>query len=379
MFKSTRSSLEARHLRTILIVVVLTALYVVSGFRLFGSLHSADKNLVVVTMGGELGNIQESTIEDHLEDADYAHDVVWAVNVQSHTALYAQIAADNVVWDVITLEAAHAIRACDRGWISPIDISMFEYGSDGSDPNADFVAESLSRCAIGSMVWSLVSSNHCKKSNDPYTARDFFDLANIPGRRGLPRTPKGTLEWALYADGVSPADIYEELGTSAGLERAFGKLDSIRNDVIWWETGSQAAQLVIDGQVAMGLAPSARIVTAHFTDSPSLCIQWSGQIRQADVWAIPSGSKNQAAATEFLNIATTAAAQADVSRKIPYAPARQSAVQLVGTSKLIGDQVTDWLPTSPKNSVEVIAVDATFWADNIDALTPVFYAWLESG
>src|SRR5690606_19212494 len=101
----------------------------------------------------------------------------------------------------------------------------------------------------------------------PTQINDFFDTQKIPGKRGLRKSPKGTLEWALLADGVPKEEVYKVLGTPAGLDRAFKKLDSIKKDIIWWESGAQAPQLLADGAVVMTQAYNGRIQDAVRKDS----------------------------------------------------------------------------------------------------------------
>ena len=43
------------------------------------------------------------------------------------------------------------------------------------------------------------------------------------------------------ADGVPVADVYKVLGTPDGVDRAFKKLDTIKNDIVWWDAGAAAA------------------------------------------------------------------------------------------------------------------------------------------
>jgi hypothetical protein len=62
---------------------------------------------------------------------------------------------------------------------------------------------------------------------------------------------KFTLEFALIADGVKPDDVYKVLGTKAGAERAFKKLDQIKSSIQWWEAGAQPPQLLAAGDVVM--------------------------------------------------------------------------------------------------------------------------------
>jgi putative spermidine/putrescine transport system substrate-binding protein len=91
---------------------------------------------------------------------------------------------------------------------------------------------------------------------------DFFNTKKFPGKRGMRKTPKANLEMALIADGVANKDVYEMLATDAGVDRAFAKLDTIKDHVVWWEAGAQPPQLLADGEVAMTTAYNGRIFNA---------------------------------------------------------------------------------------------------------------------
>ena len=46
------------------------------------------------------------------------------------------------------------------------------------------------------------------------------------------------------ADGVPLDQIYETLATPEGVDRAFKKLDAIKDDLVFWEAGAQPPQLL---------------------------------------------------------------------------------------------------------------------------------------
>ncbi|WP_442855184.1 extracellular solute-binding protein [Bradyrhizobium sp. CCGE-LA001] len=46
-------------------------------------------------------------------------------------------------------------------------------------------------------------------------------------------------------------DVYKVLSTPESVERAFKKLDTIKKEVVWWQSGAQAPQLLADGWVVM--------------------------------------------------------------------------------------------------------------------------------
>ena len=69
----------------------------------------------------------------------------------------------------------------------------------------------------------------------PATFADFFDADKFPGKRGAYNwVMGGLLEMALIADGVALEDLYP-LDT----DRAYKKIDTIKDDIVWWDTGAQ--------------------------------------------------------------------------------------------------------------------------------------------
>ena len=66
-------------------------------------------------------------------------------------------------------------------------------------------------------------------AGNPETIADFFDVKNFPGKRGLHTWGNASIEMALMADGVAPGDVYDTLSTPEGVDRAFAKLDTIKD------------------------------------------------------------------------------------------------------------------------------------------------------
>src|SRR5690606_29300163 len=125
--------------------------------------------------------------------------------------LAAMVQANNTTWDVIDLESNDAIAGCDEGLLMKIDQASL-------GDTSDFIPGSISECAVASMVWSTVFAyDKSKLSTAPNLINDFFDTQKIPGKRGVRKSPKGILEWALLADGVGKEEVYPLLGTAAGV------------------------------------------------------------------------------------------------------------------------------------------------------------------
>ncbi|MDR3097225.1 MAG: ABC transporter substrate-binding protein [Paraburkholderia sp.] len=272
--------------------------------------------------------------------------------------------AKNTTWDLIDLESNDAITACDEGLLK-----KFDKKSLGN--TSDFIPGSISDCAVASMVWSTVYAYDASKlKTAPTTIADFFDLKKFPGKRGLRKSPKGSMEWALIADGVDPKDVYKVLGTPAGVDRAFKKLDTIKKSIVWWESGAQAPQLLADGAVVMTQAYNGRIDDAAKKDKKPFKIVWDAQVYDYEWWGIPAGAKHADAAAKFIVFASQPKPYAELSKYIAYAPPRKDAIALVDKQRLAD------LPTAPDNFKRAIQINSTFWADNADEINKRFQVWL---
>ena len=69
-------------------------------------------------------------------------------------------------------------------------------------------------------------------------------------------------------------DIYSTLSTPEGVDRAFAKLDEIKEHVIWWEAGAQPPQMLADGEVVMTTAFNGRLFNAMYKEGKPFEIMW---------------------------------------------------------------------------------------------------------
>ena len=295
------------------------------------------------------------------------------------TPIKAQVEAGNVTIDVADVEYSDAIRLCDEGLLEEIDLSMLPAAPDGTPAADDFVEGALTDCAVANIVWSTVMAYNTENvSGTPTKIADFFDTATYPGKRGLRKSAKATLEMALMADGVPADQVYELMETEAGIDRAFAKLDTIKGDIIWWEAGAQPPQLLADGEVVMTTAYNGRIFNAAVAEGQPFEIVWDGQILDFDLFVVPKGAPNKEAAMQFIAFSTDTQRLADQASWISYGPARKSSGAMVG---LYSDGVTEMaphMPTSEAAMVNALTNDFEFWADRSTDLNERFNAWLSN-
>lgn len=289
----------------------------------------------------------------------------------------AQVEAGNVTWDIVDVELSDAIRACDEGLLETIDHSTLPAGADGTPATEDFLPGTLYDCAVANIIWTTIFAYDKEKMpNGPKTMADFFDTKAFPGKRGLRKGAKVNLEFALIADGVPAAEVYDVLATPEGVDRAFAKLDTIKDDVIWWEAGAQPPQMLADGEVAMTTAYNGRIFNAVAGEGKPFEIVWDGHVWDLDLWVIPKGAKNKDAAMDFLKFSTSTEQLAAQASWISYGPARASSGPLVGKFHNADIDMKPQMPTNPANLTNAVQNNFEFWADNADQLNERFNAWL---
>lgn len=297
------------------------------------------------------------------------------VNVIQYTGgideIRRQVRSWNIKWDIVDLELFDAIRACEEGLLEPIDPESLPKAPDGTPATEDFINVSLMPCGVGNVVGSTVVSFDPEQfERAPNSLKDFFDLKTYPGRRGLRRSPQGNLEWALVADGVPRENVYEELSTEAGVDRAFAVLNRIKPYLEWWDEGEEAIRMLGTGEVVMSSVYSGRVDDAVQRGEP-LEIIWDHQVWFYDVWGIPRHGRNTERAMDFLRYATSTESLAAQARYIPYGPVRQSSLTL------LEPELRKRLPTSESNLKTAIELDARWWSENLERIAPRFERWAE--
>jgi len=268
-------------------------------------------------------------------------------------------------WDVVQVETDELVLGCEEGIIVPIDWEAV--GGEDS-----FLPAAVHECGVGTIVWATVLAYDADRFPDdpPGSWADFFDTEAYPGTRALRAGPRQALEFALMGDGVPFEEIYDVLATEEGIERAFAKLESIKDSLIFWEAGAQPPQLLASGEVVMTSAYNGRVTAANQSEGKNFRIGWgAGFVYQIDSWVILANSDKQAEALEFIAFASDPENQKNLPPFIPYGPTHKDAAALVDPA------VQPDIPTAPQNLESGLFFDDGFWVDNVERLNERFTAW----
>lgn len=366
----------------------------VAGLALFGAApaFAADDlppcdgcadTMTIVSWGGAYSHSQLKAYHEPYMKATGVKIINDESSAEAVAKLRAMHEANNVTWDVVDVVAADAIRLCDEGLAKEIDPDKdLAPAPDGTPASKDFGDLLVSDCFIPQIVYSTTFGYRTDvaewNGKEPTNICDVFDLKNFPGKRSLEKRPINNVEWALLCDGVAKADIYKVLSTDEGVDRALKKLDTIKDQVVWWSAGAETPQLLADGEVVMGSTYNGRLFSVIMEQKQPVKMLWDAQVFDLDGWIIPTGlpEARLKRAMHYVRFATDTQRLADQAKYISYGPARKSSAPLVGKHATLGIDMAPFMPTDPKNAKNTFLYNYEWWADHRDDVDAKFQAWL---
>jgi len=266
-----------------------------------------------------------------------------------------QVESGEPVWDVLLVPAEEVLPLAGNGYLEAIDYNVV-------DPTALY-AELMFQHGVGARMYSTTIVSPSTAVDPPEDWAAFWDVGANSGTRALRRSPIGTLEFALLADGVPATDLYP-----LDIPRAFVMMDRIRNATIFYEDSKQPVEFVRTGQVDVA---SAWNVRTDLADVMSLVTpQWNGGMLSADSWIIPRGAPNRDVGMSFINFATRAVPTANFSRLQSFGPVNQDALAL------LRPDIVERLPNAPQHLAVQFFQNWGFWAEFRESLTVRFDDWL---
>ena len=326
------------------------------------SLGAQAKEISVISFGGANKDAQAKAYYQPFTKDTGVNVIAGEYNGEM-AKLKAMVETKSVSWDVVEVESSEVTRGCDEGFFEKLDYKIV-------GKKSELIPGAASKCGVGFFVYSTVFAYNSKKvASVPTSWVDFWDVKKNPGKRGMRKTAKYTLEAALLADGVAAKDIYSVLATPAGVDRAFKKLDELKPNIQWWEAGAQAPQYLISGDVVMSAAYNGRITNARNEGNKDLEIVWNGGLYEMEYWVIPKGTPNKDEAMKFIASTLLPERQVAYSTLIPYGPTRKS------VNGLVSAELASVLPSSEQNMKLAAAIDPSFWLDHGEELERRFNAW----
>lgn len=320
---------------------------------------SGKDTLTLVTWGGTTADgIKSSIAAPFTKETGIATNVTEPVDYGKYTAM---IKNDQVTWDWVDLEAFFVFQHPDF-WaktdnkvvgLDPNDVIRLP----GDWPNdTDYVPN-------GSYSFTIAYRTDKEKTH-PTTWQEFFDTKKFPGKRAIYNSPYGMLEIALLADGVPYDKLYP-----LDIPRALKKLDSIRNDLVFWNSGAELQQLMSNGDADYSIAWNNRIADIERTGAP-VALEWNQNLQDGSFAVTAKNGPHVSEMMKYFAFASKPEVQAKYAEATGYSPATKSALALVDPD--LRKYMNAYEPNLEK---AIGSIDVKWWAKNYDATMDKWTTW----
>ncbi|HWL83809.1 MAG TPA: ABC transporter substrate-binding protein [Roseomonas sp.] len=323
-----------------------------------GALPPKPDRIVVNASGGAMAS---SMRRSYFADFEREHGIrVVETSPVDFGKLRAMVNSGNPEWTVTEIGGQDAARAKELNLLEPIDTSIVDlsrYPAIGRQ----------SHIFVGSAYSTVLGyrSDVFKDDSHPKGWADFWDVRRFPGARSLRNHPVDNLEFALLADGVPMDKLYP-----LDMDRAFRKLDEIRPHItVWWSTGAQPAQMLIDKEVVLATGWNGRFFELAKKNAP-VGSEFTGGSLKSSAWGIPRGTRQAYWGQQFLQTMTKPQLQAIYATELSYAGLHPDTVNYVA------EEIRPLLPTAPDNLKKQFWLDVAWWTENAAAAQERWNRWM---
>jgi len=271
----------------------------------------------------------------------------------------AMVESGNTIWDLANMSWIYAGAYCGE---------LFEKLDNPKLDPSNFPEGTTTDCFVPTYRYANQFSYNADHYPDekPTAIADFFDVERFPGKRIVFDYPKnGLLEAALVADGVPPEEVYP-----LDVDRAFAKIDTIKDDLILASSYGQIQQMLVDEQASMVLTVTARTIVSKESGA-NLVPVWDFNTTDIGVLVIPKGAPHKELAQEMIAFVTEAEQSATFSRLTGLAPARPDIdLNSIGYSET-QLEFNAFLP----DRGTTLEQDKPWWIENTDSLVERWTEW----
>ncbi|MBC9178815.1 ABC transporter substrate-binding protein [Pseudoroseomonas ludipueritiae] len=260
----------------------------------------------------------------------------------SNGKMKTMVQARNVTWDICDSGVAGTGELGPAGLLEEIDYSIVDKGK----VDTAFAY----KYGVANYMFSTVMAWNTRKVSGTPAIADFFDLKKYPGRRMLRRNQQGMLEMALLADGVPMEKLYP-----LDVDRAFRKLETIKSQCLYWNSGAESQSLLRDGECVMGLLWNTRANLLKRDGGGLIDYTFKDGLLQPGLWVVPKGNPAGKEAMRAIAAMQAPEGQVKLLASMGNGPANPAA------SALVPDAVKASNPSDPANVAVQAKIDADWY------------------
>jgi putative spermidine/putrescine transport system substrate-binding protein len=276
------------------------------------------KEVIVAGFGGITYEVRRRILFDQFTDLSGAKvvEAPW-----DYGKFVAMLDSSRPEWDMIDFDGFSMVGLLDAGaklaklepWVRRCDLVDEEY--------RDYAA--------GGYAYSVVLGWTDKAGEVGGSWADLFDTAGLPGKRAFPKSIyAGTLELALLADGVPREQIYP-----LDFDRAFKKLDTIKDSLLFYDSYGQGQQFITQGSATMIVTANSRAQQLKdqsgfdYTFKDAILYPWSA-------FPMPAKAPHLDAANALIDFLSSPENQAEVARQLHLGPVVSAAFDQLSEEEL---------------------------------------------
>lgn len=348
-----------RIVRLALLSIAVGALSTSPNLSLAQSEPPKPAQIVVNDSGGDMQNAMRQAFYNEFEKR-YGIRVVNTSPVDLGK-LRAMVQSGNVEWTVTEIDGESALLAERSGLLAPIDLKIVDL--------SQFPKHLQDRKFVFPKgVYSTVMGYRTDvfpEGKRPQSWADFWDVQKFPGPRSMRNDATDNLEFALLADGVPIDKLYP-----LDLDRAFRKMDQIKKHVaVWWTTGGQSAQVLVDKEAVLGTAWNGRYYSVIKQGAP-IAIEWNQGAIKESAFGIPKGAKDVYWGQKLLAIIAEAKPQAVYANIIGYPGLNLESI------KYIDPALAPFMPTYPAHLAKQFWTSTEWQAANAATVKERWARWM---
>lgn len=316
--------------------------------------QAAPKELVLACWGGEAVRAYEESFGKPFA-ADTGMPVAVDSSGPSLGKIKAMVESGKVAWDICDSSAGSSETLGRDGLLEAIDYAIVD--------KSQTIPEFAMRWCYGTSAYSYVLAydKGAVGSAPPTSWADVWDLKKYPGKRTMRQSMHGVLESALLADGVPRDKLYP-----LDVDRAFAKVRQIKDDILFWNAGSDSERLLRDGEVVMGCIWSTRARTLDEQTGGKVTWTWQDGMITSGVFNVPKGNPAGKAAMRFLDAMNKPERQVMFLKLLGSGPANPAA------SALVPPELRRIDPTYADNAARQLIMQDAWYADHYADVYPRF-------
>lgn len=326
----------------------------------------AAEPVIIASTGGAYDRaLKEAWFDPFTAETGIPVTIVSATNAEMRAKAAAMVKAGNVTWDLYLEGEIQA--ASDAHRLVTEDLTEFcrQYSA-----RTDLASNA---CASGGALLQSTATLLAYRQNEgmkegPRTWADMWDTKSFPGGRAFPNfdDPWRVLAAALLADGVKKEALFP-----LDVDRAFTKLDEIRDEVtVWWKTGDQSVQGFRSGEYDLG---QIWLTRARAMKNDGLPIGWSyeASFLVGDRVALVKGAPNRDSALKLIEYwLDNPSVQAKACDVLSCTPPSTEAITLMS------EATRQSMPTPDDIKNNVIVPDAVWINANAATLLQRWNSWV---